>query len=93
MCATAAHSALQEFRHSGTVRTRPTFYLPVSKGDWQSGQPSPKSAFSLNREDRFGREDGSSRTPTARAFSAPTLYVANQGVTMKLRFGGEAVPT
>ncbi len=23
----------------------------------------------------------------------PTLYVANQGVTMKLRFGGKAVPT
>jgi hypothetical protein len=22
-----------------------------------------------------------------------TLYVANQGVTMKLRFGGKAVPT
>jgi hypothetical protein len=25
--------------------------------------------------------------------SGPTLYVANQGVTMKLRFGGKAVPT
>jgi hypothetical protein len=23
----------------------------------------------------------------------PTLYVANRGVTMKLRFGGKAVPT
>jgi hypothetical protein len=25
--------------------------------------------------------------------SPPTLYVANQGVTIKLRFGGKAVPT
>lgn len=26
-------------------------------------------------------------------FQVSTLYVANQGVTMKLRFGGKAVPT
>jgi hypothetical protein len=52
---------------------------------------------------------GDSRTVTEPAFPAvcqqvtaaitevnndiATLYVANQGVTMKLRFGGKAVPT
>jgi hypothetical protein len=32
------------------------------------------------------------RGPSLMALSL-TLYVANRGVTMKLRFGGEAVPT
>jgi hypothetical protein len=40
------------------------------------------------------REEGSSLPANNDACSPPpTLYVANQGVTMKLRFGGKAVPT
>jgi len=39
------------------------------------------------------RKEVSSLAAAASRLPPPTLYVANQGVTMKLRFGGKAVPT
>jgi hypothetical protein len=39
------------------------------------------------------RREVSSLAPAAERLPPSTLYVTNRGVTMKLRFGGKAVPT
>jgi hypothetical protein len=50
-------------------------------------------AMSFNPNPGEGRKIPPCLLPHIARHPSPTLYVANQGVTIMLRFGGKAVPT
>ena len=61
-------------------------------GTVRVNRPSSVPYLRMKDESCLG---GSRSPPVLRSCGSPlpTLYVPNQGATMKLRFGGKAVPT